>query len=559
MLGQLPPEKEQSLFSYHINLERRVDRDHPLREIKAVLDLSFVVPAVRSFYGRSGNVSIDPEVIVKLMFLLFYYNIPSERQLMAQLSYRIDFLWFLGFELDTPIPDHSVLSKARARWGNEVFKQVFLRTVEQCVKAGLVDGRLLHLDSTMTKANASKDSLVEMPEFLAQIYRQQEGKLEVLPAAAEGSATSSNAVAPIQLTVCGSTTTEPTATEPSTSEPVAAPSPASEPKTPPKIEVLEAGSATEQNAGAGSKGLERVSLTDPDAQLAPAKNKVIELLYKEHRLIDDARGVITAVELTRSQVHDGSRLAPLMEQHEQNTGIRTWGSAASGDTHYGTVGNFRFCREQGIAAHMAPAQAHLKERGNFPIERFTYEPTDDRYRCPAGHYLARRQNRRQEQYVVYRISDPELCAQCPLRAQCTKAKAGRTLIRYYDQQALDQQRQQALGPAGRYSRKRRKHVAEGSFADATRHGSKRSRWRRLWRQQIQSWMICAVQNLKVLVAKRAKGRPKAAATVLVQQGLSFCRTLKLKNQLQVTLSGTKISISQTWMRILSPYPLWTLR
>lgn len=552
MLGQLPSEKEQSLFSYHINLERRVGHDHPLRQIKAVLDLSFVVPAVRAFYGRSGNVSIDPEVIVKLMFLLFYYNIPSERELMTQLSYRIDFLWFLGFDLDTSIPDHSVLSKARARWGDEVFKQVFLRTVEQCVKAGLVDGRLLHVDSTMVKANASKDSLVEMPEFLTQIYRQQERKLEVLPPAAEGSATTSSAVAPVQLTEC-----EP----PTTAEPVADPPPASEPQTQPKLEMLEVTAATEPSARAKtSKGqsLERVSLTDPDAQLARAKNNLIELLYKEHRLIDDAHGVVTAVELTRSQVHDGTKLASLTQQHEQNTGIEASRATLSGDQHYGTIQNYRFCREQGIRAHMAPAGAHLRERGNFPIERFTYEPSTDRYRCPAGHYLTRRQNRPQEKHVVYRISQSRLCAQCPLRAQCTKGKAGRTLIRYYDQQALDQQRQQALGPAGRYSRKRRKHVAEGSFADANWHGSKRARWRRLWRQQIQSWMICAVQNLKVLLAKRAKGQPKAAATVVALQLLSLGAALKVKFQLKVGMSGAQIFVKHTWLRFLSPNPLWTL-
>jgi len=546
MLGQLPTEQEQSLFSYHINLERRVGLDHPLRQIKAAMDLSFVVPAVRSFYGRSGNVSIDPEVIVKLMFLLFYYNIASERELMAQLSYRIDFLWFLGLELDSPIADHSVLSKARARWGTEVFKEVFLRTVEQCVKAGLVDGRLLHVDSTMAKANASKDSLVEMPEFLTQIYRQQERKLEVVPLAAEGSATTSSAVPAVQLMACESPTTAEAA---------------SEPQRQPKFEVLEASPATEQSAGAGTskaQRLERVSLTDPDAQLARAKNNLIDLLYKEHRLIDDSHGVITAVELTGSQVHDGTRLAPLTQQHEQNTGIKALGVTLSGDQHYGTIENYRFCREQGIRAHMAPARAHLKERGNFPIERFTYEPWADRYRCPAAHYLTRRQNRPQEQHVVYRISQPWLCAHCSLRAQCTKGKAGRTLIRYYDQQVLDQQRQQALGPAGRYSRKRRKHVAEGSFADANRHGSKRSRWRRLWRQQIQSWLICAVQNLKVLLAKRAKGQPKAAATGLALQILPLCAALKLKIQLKVGSSGVQLFVNQNRMRFLSPYLLWTL-
>lgn len=265
---------------------------------------------------------------------------------------------------------------------------------------------------------------------------------------------------------------------------------------------------------------EPVSLSDPDAQFTLAKNGLVELSYKEHRLVDDAHGVITAMELTRSQVHDSSRVAALTQQHEDNTHFNIAGSTLTGDQHYGTVENFRFCHEQGIVAHMAPAQAHLKERGNFEIEQFVYEAVEDRYRCPAGHYLKRLQVRPEHRQVVYRISQAGLCAECPMRAQCTKAKLGRTLVRYEDQPLVDRQRQEALSPAAVEHRKRRKHIAEGSFAQgANCCGMKRARWRRLWRQQIQSWLICAVQNLKVLVAKGPlAGQRAAAAAMIALQG-----------------------------------------
>ena len=158
MMGSLPEQRQPEFFSYHIDLERRIRAEHPLRQVKAALDLSFVIPLVKDSYGRCGHTSLDPRVILKLMFLLFYYDIPSERELMAQLPERLDWLWFLDLGLDTQTPHHSVLSKARARWGTKVFETLFVRSVEQCVKAGLVDGRLLHVDSTTIKANASKDS-----------------------------------------------------------------------------------------------------------------------------------------------------------------------------------------------------------------------------------------------------------------------------------------------------------------------------------------------------------------------------------------------------------------
>lgn len=66
-------------------------------------------------YGDNGNVSVPPPVILKLMLLLVFYNVRSERELMATLPERLDWLWFLGYDLDSEIPDHSVLSQGARR------------------------------------------------------------------------------------------------------------------------------------------------------------------------------------------------------------------------------------------------------------------------------------------------------------------------------------------------------------------------------------------------------------------------------------------------------------
>jgi len=79
---------------------------------------------------------------------------------------------------------------------------------------------------------------------------------------------------------------------------------------------------------------------------------------------------------------------------------------------------------------------------------------------------------------------------------------------------VDAARREANSPAARYNRKRRQHVMEGSFADAVNnHGAKKARWRGLWRQKIQSWLIAAVQNLRILLRHQVTGpvRPAAVA------------------------------------------------
>jgi len=154
-------------------LEARIPPDHLLRQIQARVDFDFTYGLVQKRYGIKGNVSVPPLVILKLMLLLFLYDVPSERELMRTLPYRLDWLWFLGYDLDSEAPDHSVLSKARRRWGREVFETIFVQGVCQCVQAGLVEGRKIHMDGSLVDANASNNSVCKGPEVLIERLRQE--------------------------------------------------------------------------------------------------------------------------------------------------------------------------------------------------------------------------------------------------------------------------------------------------------------------------------------------------------------------------------------------------
>ena len=539
MMGIQPSVRQPALFSYRIDLEPRVAADHPLRELCAILDLSFVLPAVGPCYGRSGHVSLDPRLIVKLMLLLFLYDIPSERELMEQIRVRLDFLWFLGLDLESEVPDHSVLSKARARWGPDVFEKLFVQTVKQCVQAGLVNGRLLHIDSTMVKAQASKDSVVasgpELVAALRQAYQEQAAKLEVLP----GDEPEPSATHPVALTAPqpapASTPAAPAVPagipavveQPAGLETAQTPSsqaiPSASCATAPQLRLLArppapAAQKPEDTQPSGPRlpiNSTHISTTDPEAELARSKNGVTELNYKDHRLVDDAHGVITAVAATTANVADGTQLPALYEQHRLTSGLRPAQVAVAGDHHYGTASNYIFCAQEGLGAHLGEVSANLEERGKLPLSRFVYEPARDRLRCPQGHYLVAHQDRPEEQTKVYLIEDPAACAHCALRAQCTQSKRGRSIRRHVQAQLVEASRAEANSPAARHNRKRRQHVMEGSFADAVNnHGAKKARWRGLWRQKIQSWLIAAVQNLRVLLRNQTSQPLRAAAIAL---------------------------------------------
>ena len=85
MMGEEDP--QTPMWSYRINLDKRVRSDHPLRGINAVLDLSFVRGQVAHTYGRRGNKSV-PEVILRMMLLLFLDDIKSGRALMQMIPAR---------------------------------------------------------------------------------------------------------------------------------------------------------------------------------------------------------------------------------------------------------------------------------------------------------------------------------------------------------------------------------------------------------------------------------------------------------------------------------------
>ena len=110
-------------------------------------------------------------------------------------------------------------------------------------------------------------------------------------------------------------------------------------------------------------------------------------------------------------------------------------------------------------------------------------------------------------------ADKPVCAGCALRAHCTRSKSGRVLSRHENSGILETCRQQSHSEAGRRDRQRRQYLLEGSFADAANnHGFKRARWRRLWRQQIQDYLIAAIQNIRILLARTVL-RPAASNVI----------------------------------------------
>ena len=123
----------------NVSLEELVPADHFYRRLELTLDLSFVREFVQQTYAGGGRPSIDPVVFFKLQLVMFT-RLPdrSERLLMRHAADRLSVLWYVGYDLGEPLPDHSSLTRIRERYGVDVFRRFFEAIVEQCQQAGLV-------------------------------------------------------------------------------------------------------------------------------------------------------------------------------------------------------------------------------------------------------------------------------------------------------------------------------------------------------------------------------------------------------------------------------------
>ena len=116
MMGRLIHDQEQ--FFYSFRLDEAVPDDHPVREIAAVLDLSWVHSELAPYYPQLGRPSIDPVLMIRMLIVGYVFAIRSERALCRDVRVNLTYRWFCGLSIEDKIPDHSAFSRAR----NERFR-----------------------------------------------------------------------------------------------------------------------------------------------------------------------------------------------------------------------------------------------------------------------------------------------------------------------------------------------------------------------------------------------------------------------------------------------------
>ncbi len=381
----------EKLFK-QFQLSDRVPPDNFYRRLKEMLKLHWLYKATEKYYGTEGQQSIDPVVFFKLMLIGYLENLGSDRRIMNTVSMRLDMLFFIGYDIDEPLPWHSTLSRTRQLYGEELFKQLFKEVLKQCIDKGMVAGRRQVMDSVAVKANASMDSLTEK-EILddtsayADELKNEEQQSEEDDK--ENKTVSATRYKAVELHHQWK---------------------AKAYKDMPK------GSTQRQQRAKFVSNHTHYSTTDPDARASVKPGKPRQLNYTAQVSVDTAHHVITQIQTDHADKKDSQCLPSLLNNTIDNLkqeGLQI--EEVFADAGYSSGEALKSLEENNITGYIPNFGQYKPSR-----EGFTYDKENDRYVCQQGKFLPFKKlitTSLGYKMKVYRSSSKD-CRHCALRSVC---------------------------------------------------------------------------------------------------------------------------------------------
>lgn len=466
---------------YQFSLEDTIPADHIYRRIDQQLDLRFLYKRTRSYYGKDGQQSIDPIVFFKMCLIGYLNNITGDRALCRHLTDSLGCRWFLGYDIDEPLPVHSTLSRTRALFGESLYVDVFRQVLDLCVQQGMVSGKRQAADSALIKANASVDSMsrdvimADASEYCRQVSQDN-------PVEAESSAPASgDSLAPSE-------------------------------KKPTQLTSVASPDCEESLKGRRSNKTHR-STSDPDARLARKPNKPTDMYYHGQISVDAAQGVIVAALADYGDLNDHESLPDLLNQSLAN--LAPYGLPLGeilADSKYNTHHTLQVCEDAGITPYMNNPSGYKRDR-----EGFLYDPASDSYRCSQGVELRFQGLKKSHGKYLNRAytSRKADCENCPIRQECIGPKnSSKTIYHSSGKEIYDRMDDRLQTDKGRRMIAKRKGIVEPVFGTLIHHNAMRKSFARGKAAASKHVMMAsAAFNLKKWLKKVGKPTPGKACSM----------------------------------------------
>lgn len=459
-------EDSQVQFLYAFDLDKVVPADHLVRQIDAILDLSWVHRELRPYYSHTGRPSIDPVLMIRMLLVGYVFALRSERRLCSEVQVNLAYRWFCKLSVEDKIPDHSVFSRARHERFREsdALRRVFEGVVAMCIAARLVGGEAFSVDASLIKADVDKKKRAPGDQPIAWPNAEQ----------------ASHAVREY-LTALDTAHSK---------------------------EEIGDGDDGGSSGGRRRKPPKEVSLTDPQATWVARPGMDPFFAYDANYLIDNKAGIIIDAEGTRAnRVVEISVTRTMIERVARRFGLQP--QRLAGDTVYGAVSLLKWLVDRQITPHIPVWDKSARSDGTFSRADFVFDQERNVYVCPGGAQLTSTGNIDQGHIVYYRASKKD-CSACSLKPRCTTA-AVRKVTRDLNEDVRESVRALADTDAFQQSRRERKKV-EMRFAHMKRVlRLDRLRLRGLSGARDEVLLTATAQNLRRLVKLLGHAPPLAAA------------------------------------------------
>jgi hypothetical protein len=241
-----------------------------------------------------------------------------------------------------------------------------------------------------------------------------------------------------------------------------------------------------------------ISTVDPQARHGHKTNHRGFDGYKGHIAIDPDAEIITATGVTPGNSGDADPapelIADLLEPDHDPTPA-TDGAAVYGDCAYGTGEMLDQLHSAGIDAK-TKVQAPNAPAGKFTKDQFDIDLDTQRVTCPSGITAPIRTVRGHARHAG-QADFGHACAACPLRAQCTDARTGRSITIGHHEARLAAARSRQTDPAWRADYRATRPKVERKIAHLMRrrHGGRRARMRGQTRVAADFNLLAAAVNL----------------------------------------------------------------
>lgn len=438
--------ESRQIKMYFVTLEELMPEEHFLRDLDKCVNFSFIYDKVESLYSNTGRPSVDPVMLVKMLLIGYLYGIESERRLEQEVRVNIAYRWFLGIELDEPVPDHSTISQLRRRKfsGTTIFQDIFDEIVRKCIDAGLVTGKLLLTDSTHIRANARNDlrEIIEVPDTPSE-YMQ---KLD--------------------------------------------------------HEAYETGLIKEPVTYPDKTKRVTKSITDPESGLLNRPGKPNAFCYLNHQTCDSENGIITDIFVTPANVSDNVPHTSRIQHQINKFSFPT--EAICADAGYDSIEIYTAMCNVGIKSYIPIGSTGTPQKSTdgkfYDNTEFTYNKEKDIYICPNEKVLSYRfykKGRGRKRYAS-KFSD---CKLCSLKDKCIGCHQNHKILdRHLYADVLKEQRKAIDTPEYYKAMRLRQIWCEGNFAhQKEQHNLRRTFKRGIEKVTEQCLLSACALNLKRLV------------------------------------------------------------